>query len=71
MGMQEVMQQSWLRGGTQVHRYTGAQVPGTSLAFQQGGAMFALGLEIRVMWRQEVRARLNKSRAASEWLKGR
>lgn len=61
MGMQEVMQQSWLHGGTQVHR---CQVPGRSPASQQEGAKFAPEIKTKVMWRQEeVRVRL-KSRAS-------
>lgn len=42
-------------GFTEGHRYIGARC----LTFQQGGAMFVLGIKIKVTWRQEVvKARL-------------
>lgn len=66
MGMQEVMPQSWLHGGTRVR---GGQAPGTSLTPRQGGAMFALEIKIKVMRRQkEMRVRLSKSGAAERVL---
>lgn len=54
-------------GSMEGHQCIGArcQVPGMSRTFQRGGAMFALEIEIKVMWRPvEMRGRLTESRAA-------